>query len=109
MKHTLREWFARWPHLSKALRDGPMSDSRLIDQPLTHISSSSDALRRMLDIVVSFIALLILSPFMLLIAVAIMLDGGRPIFFKQVRLGKNGKPFNMYKFRKFHRDCGTAG
>jgi lipopolysaccharide/colanic/teichoic acid biosynthesis glycosyltransferase len=64
------------------------------------------ATRRTLDIVVSAIALLMLSPTMLLIALAICVEDGLPIFFYQKRSGQNGRPFCLYKFRKFgvHQD-----
>lgn len=51
------------------------------------------------DRVVSLLGLIILSPLMLIIAIAIKLDSKGPVFFKQVRTGKKGKNFNMYKFR----------
>jgi lipopolysaccharide/colanic/teichoic acid biosynthesis glycosyltransferase len=55
--------------------------------------------KRVLDVVVSVIALLVFSPVMLLIAVAILIESGRPVIFKQKRIGKGGRPFTMYKFR----------
>jgi Undecaprenyl-phosphate glucose phosphotransferase len=55
--------------------------------------------KRMFDIAVSAMALLLLSPLLLLIAAAIKLDSRGPVFFKQQRVGLDGKPFTMYKFR----------
>jgi lipopolysaccharide/colanic/teichoic acid biosynthesis glycosyltransferase len=55
--------------------------------------------KRILDIFIAFIALLLLLPFMLLISLCIFLTMGRPIFFIQKRPGLKGKPFKMYKFR----------
>ena len=46
---------------------------------------------------------------MLLIALAICLDDGLPVFFCQKRLGLNGRPFGLYKFRKFGAQAGTRG
>lgn len=69
----------------------------------------SEASRRIFDILFAAVCLLALLPALLLIVVAIWVESGRPIFFKQVRLGRYGKPFYMYKFRKFHKDCGTSG
>ena len=55
--------------------------------------------KRVFDIVASFIALIILSPVFLIISIAIMIDDfGNPIF-SQERIGKNSKPFKLYKFR----------
>ncbi|MDA2936710.1 sugar transferase [Acidobacteria bacterium AH-259-A15] len=56
------------------------------------------ALKRAFDIVVSFFALIVLSPLIGLIAVAIKLDAGGPILFVQDRAGKEGKTFLCYKF-----------
>lgn len=68
--------------------------------------------RRFFDVVVATIALLVLSPLMLLIAAAILVESGRPIFFAQTRLGHGGREFRIYKFRKFRklraRDDGDA-
>ena len=55
--------------------------------------------KRSFDMIVSLIALAVLSPIMLIIAIAIKIDSKGPIFFKQKRMGRHGKPFNCYKFR----------
>ncbi|NSW90259.1 MAG: sugar transferase [Firmicutes bacterium] len=55
--------------------------------------------KRILDILFSLIAIIVLSPVMLIIAVAIRLDSKGPALFKQSRLTKNGKIFTIYKFR----------
>jgi lipopolysaccharide/colanic/teichoic acid biosynthesis glycosyltransferase len=69
----------------------------------------SEITRRIFDVVFASLSLLVLSPALLLIVLAIWLESGRPIFFQQVRLGRYGRPFYMYKFRKFYKDCGTSG
>jgi lipopolysaccharide/colanic/teichoic acid biosynthesis glycosyltransferase len=46
---------------------------------------------------------------MFLITVAVLAEGGRPIFFSQVRLGRRGRHFRMYKFRKFHATAYPKG
>ncbi|HEY7875197.1 MAG TPA: sugar transferase [Actinomycetota bacterium] len=56
-------------------------------------------LKRTLDIVVSGIALVFLSPLLAVIAAVIYFQCGRPIFLKQVRVGLDGRPFTMLKFR----------
>ncbi len=63
------------------------------------------SLKRALDIVLASIGLLLLSPFLLFIAIAIKLDSPGPIIFKQVRIGKWGKPFYCYKFRSMFIDA----
>ena len=59
----------------------------------------TEKVKRIFDRVVSGLALIILSPLFLVIAVCIKLDSKGVIFFKQKRLGVNGKVFEMYKFR----------
>lgn len=56
-------------------------------------------LKRLLDILIAGIALIILSPFLLITALLIKLDSKGPIIFKQERLGLHGIPFKIYKFR----------
>ena len=53
----------------------------------------------LLDFILSLIATIILSPVMLIIAIAIKIDSKGPVFFLQERLGKNGKVFKIIKFR----------
>ncbi|MEH0933652.1 sugar transferase [Micromonospora psammae] len=57
------------------------------------------AIKRASDVVLASLALLVLSPLLLLCAVATFLDGGRGIFFRQERIGRYGKPFQVIKFR----------
>lgn len=57
------------------------------------------AIKRLFDFSVSAIGLVILSPFLLLIAIGVKLSSPGPIFLKQVRVGYNRKTFKMYKFR----------
>jgi len=56
-------------------------------------------LKRILDVVLSVIILIILSPLFALIAILIKKDSRGPVFFSQTRIGKNGVPFTIYKFR----------
>ena len=57
------------------------------------------ALKRWLDIFGAIVALVVLSPLMLITALTIQLSSPGPIIFRQVRLGRGGVPFVMYKFR----------
>jgi len=61
-------------------------------------------IKRLSDIVLSFLALLILSPIFLIIAVAIKIDSKGPVLFKQKRVGINKSHFNMLKFRTMRID-----
>ena len=55
--------------------------------------------KRFLDIVLSLIAIIVLSPVYLIVSILVLIFMGWPILFKQPRPGKNEKIFNMYKFR----------
>lgn len=55
--------------------------------------------KRLFDILLSLFGLIIASPFMIVIAIAIKLDSKGPVIFKQPRTGKYGKIFNVWKFR----------
>ena len=63
------------------------------------ISGWNLALKRAVDLAVALAGLILLSPLFLLIAIAIKLDSPGPVLFKQVRVGKGGRPFVLYKFR----------
>src|SRR6476620_9944291 len=63
------------------------------------IANGTEILKRTLDIVASFLALLAISPIMGLVALAVWLEDGGPIFFSQIRVGRYGKTFKMYKVR----------
>lgn len=55
--------------------------------------------KRVLDFIFALIVLILASPILLIIAIAIKFDSKGPVIFKQRRLGKKGKEYNMYKFR----------
>ncbi len=55
--------------------------------------------KRLLDILISVIALILLSPVLLIAALAVKLSSKGPVVFRQKRLGRNGKEFDFYKFR----------
>lgn len=59
----------------------------------------SKYVKRIIDIVLSLIALIITLPLNIVIGIITFFDVGRPLFFKQVRAGKNGEPFTLMKFR----------
>ncbi|MGV3060932.1 sugar transferase [Streptococcus hyovaginalis] len=62
-------------------------------------------LKRLIAIILSASALIILSPIMLLIAIIIKFDSKGPVFFKQKRVGKNKKYFMIYKYRSMYIDA----
>jgi exopolysaccharide biosynthesis polyprenyl glycosylphosphotransferase len=55
--------------------------------------------KRSVDVLVSAVGLIVLSPLLLLIAIAVRLEGGKGVFFRQQRIGRGGLPFELYKFR----------
>ncbi|MDU2121200.1 MAG: sugar transferase [Clostridium celatum] len=58
-----------------------------------------EVIKRLIDVVCSFLGLLVLSPLFIIIAIIIKTTSKGPVFFFQKRVGKNGKEFDMYKFR----------
>ena len=62
-------------------------------------------LKRAFDLISSATAVLLLSPAFLATAIAVKLDSPGPVFFRQTRVGKNGRPFKMLKFRSMHIDA----
>ncbi|MDX8456319.1 sugar transferase [Mesorhizobium sp. VK9D] len=62
-----------------------------------------------MDLAVAMAAAVVLTPLMLVIAMALMLESGRPVLFAQPRIGAGGRPFRMYKFRKFAVHCSPDG
>lgn len=78
------------------------------EAPVVSVSSPAKGylfLKRAGDMVLSLAALVLLSPVLLVIALAIRLDSKGPAIYTQMRIGKNGKPFKMYKFRSMCVDA----
>ena len=67
------------------------------------------ALKRLMDVAISGCALLVLWPLLLLIALAIKIDDPGPVFYRQVRVGRNGKEFRIFKFRTMVVDADRKG
>jgi lipopolysaccharide/colanic/teichoic acid biosynthesis glycosyltransferase len=65
--------------------------------------------KRLFDLLCSVLGLLVLSPLFLLISVWIKLDSQGPVFFKQLRAGKAGRCFHIYKFRTMATDAANTG
>ena len=61
-------------------------------------------MKRTIDVIAAAFALLLLSPVLLIVAGAIAVDSGFPIFFTQRRIGKNFRAFRLWKFRSMHPD-----
>ena len=67
------------------------------------------SIKRIMDIFVSLMAIVILSPVFIAIALAVKLNSKGPVFFVQERIGKNGKPFDIYKFRTMVQNAEADG
>ena len=67
------------------------------------------ALKRVMDIAISGAALCVLWPVLLLIALAIVIDDPGPVFYRQVRVGRGGKEFRIFKFRTMVVDADKKG
>jgi len=72
------------------------------------VSFETRIMKRSLDILISFFACLMLALITPLIAIAIKLDSPGPVFYTQMRLGRKGKPFRLYKFRSMVQDAEKA-
>lgn len=75
-----------------------------LDSGRQRINKVDTIAKRTIDIVGSLSVLLIVSPFLILIAILIKTTSRGPVFFKQERLGRNGKLFKIYKFRTMKAD-----
>ena len=64
---------------------------------------------RILDFLFSFLGLILLSPFFLLIALFIKISSSGPVLYKQSRIGLNGAEFNVFKFRSMQQDSDKLG
>ncbi len=73
------------------------------------LAVESTAVKRIFDILVSAIILILTLPFSLVVALAIKLEDGGPVFYKQNRITKNGKIFNVLKFRSMIVDAEKNG
>ena len=67
------------------------------------------AAKRLMDIAISGCALLVIWPVLVLIAAAIVIDDPGPVFYRQVRVGRNGKTFRIFKFRTMIVDADKKG
>lgn len=66
-------------------------------------------MKRLFDGFVSFVGVLCLSPLLLLVGMAIVVESGWPVFFRQTRVGLGGCEFGMYKFRSMVKNAASIG
>jgi sugar transferase (PEP-CTERM system associated) len=79
--------------------------SSFIFDPSFRMTPYVKKVKRMIDIFLSTLGLLILLPLMILIAVCVKIDSRGPVFLKQTRVGLGGKSFMLYKFRTMRKDA----
>lgn len=77
----------------------PIGGHPLVYVESTHLSASKTSMKRVFDIAVALVALLVSWPFLLAIAVAVRFDSAGPSVFVQERIGRDGRSFRMFKFR----------
>jgi lipopolysaccharide/colanic/teichoic acid biosynthesis glycosyltransferase len=65
--------------------------------------------KRLLDIIASLLGLVILSPFLFIISILVLVSSPGGIFYGQIRVGKNGKDFRLWKFRSMRPDSDKKG
>ncbi|HKN63686.1 MAG TPA: sugar transferase [Gaiellaceae bacterium] len=82
---------------------GHVAELPLLDYNTWYVSPSTLALKRIFDVVVSTVGLVLTSPLFLVIALTILADDGLPVLFRQLRAGENGRPFRIFKFRTMVR------
>jgi exopolysaccharide biosynthesis polyprenyl glycosylphosphotransferase len=75
----------------------------------TRSTSGYEALKRIVDIFVASVGFIMLATLAPLIALVIYLDDGKPVIYRQERVGVNGKPFTLLKFRTMHLDAEEDG
>jgi lipopolysaccharide/colanic/teichoic acid biosynthesis glycosyltransferase len=66
-------------------------------------------MKRLFDVLVALVALVLLSPVLLAAALAVLLESGTPVVFRQQRVGLGGRPFEMLKFRSMVKDAASRG
>ena len=66
-------------------------------------------MKRITDLILSSLCLILFSPLMLILAILIKVDDGGPVIYKQQRIGRFGHPFNIYKFRSMRQDAEETG
>lgn len=115
MKYCYQESIRTYvtPKISDILFRGA-DDIHLFDTPLLlsrnqGLSIDQRIVKRTCDIVLSLIGIVIASPFMLVIALAVKLYDGGPVLYEQERLTRDGKPFMIYKFRSMSMDSEKNG
>jgi exopolysaccharide biosynthesis polyprenyl glycosylphosphotransferase len=95
--------------LSGSLKLNNLFGALLLEIPSDEMPPWQNSMKRLLDISISLISILLLIPFYVLIAILIKQNSKGPIFFLQERIGKNGTPFKIIKFRTMFVNAESNG
>ena len=96
--------------LTDASRDGGEGQGNDADMPVQDgMTRLGQAVKRGCDILLSAILTVIFFPVGLLCALAVKMEDGGPVFFRQERIGRNGQPFTILKFRSMRTDAEAGG
>jgi exopolysaccharide biosynthesis polyprenyl glycosylphosphotransferase len=87
-------------------RDGGLA--LLYPRSLAICTPGAEAVRRFFDLAIALPSLIVLSPLFLLLSIAVMIDSGAPVFYRQTRVGRSGKHFDIIKFRTMRPDAERA-
>lgn len=86
-----------------------VDDAPFLEITAAHMTLNQRIIKRLMDLCISGLALVVLSPLMLLIALCIRLEDGGPAIFRQRRVTIRGRVFTIYKFRTMRQDaCAQA-
>ncbi|TVR41483.1 MAG: sugar transferase [Bacteroidia bacterium] len=93
---------------------GSVKMTSIFGTPLIQIQSGlmpawQQSIKRFIDILVSIVCLILLSPVFLITAIIVKLTSRGPVFYKHERIGRHGKPFMMHKFRSMYVDAEKNG
>jgi sugar transferase (PEP-CTERM system associated) len=104
------DYLSFWERESRKILIDELQPGWLIFSDGFRLSSVlNDLLKRLGDIAVSSVLLIVAMPILIATAIAIPLESRGPAIFRQERVGRNGRPFVLYKFRSMRTDAETAG
>ena len=95
--------------LSGSVKTNNVFGATLIDLQTNLLPFWQQNIKRVFDLLFAFLSILLLSPFLLIIAIIIKLRSKGPILYSQERVGLKGKPFTIYKFRTMETDAEKNG
>jgi exopolysaccharide biosynthesis polyprenyl glycosylphosphotransferase len=95
--------------LSGSLKSTNLFDVLLFEIPLNTMPVWQKSVKRMIDIIISLLALILLSPLYVVISIGVKKSSVGPIFYSQERIGKNGMKFDIIKFRTMYLDSEKNG